>query len=113
MHDAKSRSRVDKRSVHPFLRMLLASALIATATGNGGDKKKLGPEVFAPGIISTDLDELCGSFSPDGKSFYFVRRGAYTTSPPISIDHFRKLVPAHVWVRYIRIEEESMPWIAP
>ena len=41
--------------------------------------------MFAPGVISTDLDESCGSFSPDGQSFYFVRRGAYTTSPPISI----------------------------
>jgi hypothetical protein len=67
------------------LGILLGSALIAAAAGHAGDKTELAPEVFAPGIVSTDLDESNGSFSADGKSFYFVRRGAYTTSPPISI----------------------------
>lgn len=31
------------------------------------------PEVFAPGIISTDAQEFSSSFSPDGKEFYFTR----------------------------------------
>lgn len=61
-------------------------ALVSTAIAAGADgKPKLAPELFAPRVISTDLDESSGSFSPDGKSFYFVRRGAYTTSPLISI----------------------------
>jgi Tol biopolymer transport system component len=61
-------------------------ALVSTAIAADGDNKpKLATELFAPGVISTDLDESCGSFSPDEQSFYFVRRGAYTTSPPISI----------------------------
>ncbi len=34
----------------------------------------LTPEKFAPGIISTRSFEFSGSFSPDGKEFYFTRR---------------------------------------
>ena len=33
------------------------------------------PEIFAPGIISTGFDELFGSFSPDGKEFYYILGG--------------------------------------
>jgi len=32
------------------------------------------PEIFAPGIISTGLDELNSVFSPDGTEFYFCVR---------------------------------------
>ncbi len=71
---------------------LLRFWVIALITGaSAADEPKLSPEVFAPKIISTDLDESCGSFSPDRQSFYFVRRGAYTTSPPISIICFSEL----------------------
>ena len=66
-----------------WLSVFLAIAAIGKAAAS--DKTQLAPEIFAPGIISTDLDESCGFFSPDGQSFYFVRRGAYTTSPPTSI----------------------------
>jgi hypothetical protein len=31
------------------------------------------PEVFAPGIISTEKHEFSSCFSPDGKEFYFTR----------------------------------------
>ena len=31
------------------------------------------PEIFAPGIISTESHEFSCSFSPDGKEFYFNR----------------------------------------
>jgi Tol biopolymer transport system component len=64
--------------------LVLALILLAIAQ-IAAEKTKLTPEIFAPGVISTDLDESCGSFSPDGQAFYFVRRGAFTTSPPISI----------------------------
>ncbi|UCH62367.1 MAG: PD40 domain-containing protein [Fidelibacterota bacterium] len=33
------------------------------------------PQVFAPGIVSTDAHEFSCSFTPDGKEFYFTRRG--------------------------------------
>jgi Tol biopolymer transport system component len=61
------------------------------ASASAGDNTQPAPEIFAPEIISTDLDESCGSFSPDGRTFYFVRRGAYTTSPAISIICFSNL----------------------
>ena len=31
------------------------------------------PEIFAPGTVSTDKDEINAVFSPDGKTFYFSR----------------------------------------
>jgi Tol biopolymer transport system component len=34
----------------------------------------LKPEVFAPGIISTEAPEQCISFSPGGRELYFVRK---------------------------------------
>src|SRR5436305_1157977 len=72
-----------------FLLLFWLIALVTSAIG--ADEPDLSPVIFAPEIISTDLDEGCGSFGPDGKSFYFVRRGAYTTSPPISIICFSEL----------------------
>src|SRR5262245_64730542 len=33
----------------------------------------LTPELFAPGIVSTEAIELNGVFSPDGREFYFTR----------------------------------------
>jgi len=33
------------------------------------------PELFAPRIISTGFDELFGSFTPDGKEFYYILGG--------------------------------------
>jgi WD40-like Beta Propeller Repeat len=84
-----------------FLRVAISAALTAVALAGATRIKPrvttppnasaFLPELFAPGIISTDLDELCGSFTPDGKFFYFVRRGAYTTSPSISIICFTEL----------------------
>lgn len=36
------------------------------------------PEVFAPGIVSiNDSQEFAGTFSPDGKEFFFTRRPEY------------------------------------
>jgi Tol biopolymer transport system component len=32
------------------------------------------PEIFAPGIVSTSLNELNSAFSPDGREFYFCVR---------------------------------------
>ncbi|MCP4541338.1 MAG: hypothetical protein GY832_29760, partial [Chloroflexi bacterium] len=31
------------------------------------------PEIFAPGIVSTEVYEAAGTFSPDGKEFVFTR----------------------------------------
>ena len=36
------------------------------------------PEIFAPGIISTDKREINSVFSPDGKEFFFTRKDGDT-----------------------------------
>jgi len=38
------------------------------------------PEIFAPGIVSTCLDELNSVFSPDGQEFYFCVRNMGASS---------------------------------
>jgi Tol biopolymer transport system component len=53
--------------------------------------KIMQPRMFAEGVISTDLDEAGGVFSPDGKDFYFTLMTSYTTSPRfamICVSHF-------------------------
>jgi hypothetical protein len=50
------------------------------------------PRIFAPGTVSTDLDESGGAFSPDGKDFYFTVLASYTTAPRfgmICVSHFK------------------------
>src|SRR5258708_7770772 len=32
------------------------------------------PRLFGEGVISTEDDEIGGTFSPDGRDFYFVKR---------------------------------------
>jgi Tol biopolymer transport system component len=51
---------------------LLACAQIATAQ-YPSTKPLSEPTVFAPGVISTGDYEVCPHFSPDGKTFYFVK----------------------------------------
>lgn len=34
------------------------------------------PVIFAPGVVSTERIELNAAFTPDGREFYFTRRGA-------------------------------------
>jgi hypothetical protein len=43
------------------------------------------PEVFAPGIISTEAHEFSCSFTPDGKEFYFTRRDPATKNNLIMV----------------------------
>jgi hypothetical protein len=41
------------------------------------------PEIFAPGIVSTDAHEFSCSFTPDGKEFYFTRRDPTLNKPVV------------------------------
>ena len=43
------------------------------------------PQVFAPGIISTEDDEAGGVFNPDQTEFYFAKFNPYTTYPRIGL----------------------------
>lgn len=40
----------------------------------GGTPPGQTPELFAPGVVSTDAVELNSVFTPDGRSFFFARR---------------------------------------
>ena len=55
---------------------------IFMSTINYFNQKSTGdiPEIFALGIISTEAYEFAGSFSPDGKEFFFTRRPTYEGS---------------------------------
>ncbi len=67
--------------------LILASILTATSNGYGdngppaieqpylGQKPPgLTPQLFAPGVVSTDNLEIEGTFAPDLREFYFVRQ---------------------------------------
>ncbi len=55
----------------------------------GQKKPGLEPEVFAPGIISTNEFELGITFSPDGKEVFFVREKKSTPPAPPMIMHMK------------------------
>jgi hypothetical protein len=53
---------------------LLAAAAELSGPYLGQDPPGETAEVFAPGIVSTDKDQLNSVFTPDGKEFYFTNR---------------------------------------
>lgn len=56
-----------------------------------GGKKVLSPQMFAEGVVSTELDEAGGVFSPNSTDFYFTVLAPYTTAPRfgmICVSHF-------------------------
>lgn len=59
--------------------------------------------LFAPGIVSTPMDELGAALSPDGSMFFFARRSPTTSSSPVQAIFFTRLVDGR-W---------SSPEIAP
>lgn len=42
-----------------------------------------GPALFAPGVVSTPLDEIGATFTPDGSTVYFARRSPTTSTLPV------------------------------
>jgi hypothetical protein len=67
-----------------LLLLLLATAFVAQAKR---------PRLFAPGIVSTEDDEVNGGFSPDGLDYYFAKVLPYTTFPrvgTICVTHLRR-----------------------
>ncbi|MCP4150093.1 MAG: hypothetical protein GY757_20265 [bacterium] len=74
------------------------------------------PELFAPGIISTEGYEFAGTFSPDGTEFYFTRRGGEAKLRTNTImvtrlqkGHWTKPVPAIFSGKYNDIEPHISP----
>jgi D-alanyl-D-alanine carboxypeptidase len=43
------------------------------------------PRVFAPGVISTEDDEVGGAFNPEQTEFYFTKLSPYTTFPSLGV----------------------------
>ncbi len=67
---------------------LVSAALIARAQPAGspysvGLAKQ--PHLFAEGVVSTEDDEIGGTFSPDGTEFYFVKLNQYTNGPRLGL----------------------------
>jgi hypothetical protein len=43
------------------------------------------PKLFAEGVISTEDDEVNGSFNPDGTEYYFSKVAQFTTFPRLAV----------------------------
>jgi len=72
----------DPRAVLSAARRILILSLglvlgsCATETPDGSRTSVGPPEIFAPGVISTEAPEFAASFTPDGKTVYFNRATA-------------------------------------
>jgi Tol biopolymer transport system component len=56
----------------------------------GQDPPGLTPVLFAPGVVSTEVNELNAAFSPDGNELYFsVRRAGRNTLMKVSVENGR------------------------
>src|SRR6266496_5245653 len=51
----------------------------------------LAPRLFAPGVISTEADEVGAAFAPDGRTLSFTRRSPTTSTPTVSVIFFSRL----------------------
>jgi hypothetical protein len=72
------------------------------------------PELFAPGIVSTDAHEFSCCFSPDGTEFYFTRRHPALNETVIM---FSKLVNG-VWTEpdvasFVKKQFSFEPFVTP
>jgi hypothetical protein len=68
----------------------------------GQKKPGLIPEIFAPGIVSTNLVEGTITFSPDGKEFYFTRW-----------NHLKKGSLNTIWMGKMENDHWTAPQVAP
>ncbi len=75
----------NNRVTFGFVFVLLMTAGLAAQTKRYDLGHAAQPRVFAPGVISTEDDEGNGSFSPDGKDFYFTKVLPYTTFPRVGV----------------------------
>ena len=72
------------------------------------------PEIFAPGIISTESHEFSCCFSPDGKEFYFTRRHPELNETLLMVS---KLVDG-LWTKvdvapFVEKQFSFEPWVTP
>jgi len=55
----------------------------------------LAPKIFGEGVISTVDDEIGGSFSPDGREFYFIKQPPSTRGPGYALICVSRLAGSH------------------
>lgn len=67
----------------------------------GQDPPSKTPELFAPGIVSTDKDEINSVFSHDSREFYFSR------------DTYKKISRAGRDYTILFMKEEALGWTEP
>jgi D-alanyl-D-alanine carboxypeptidase len=78
----------DMRSLgkHPrFFVGEVARAILANIPEYPVAEKSDRPQIFAPGVVSTEDDEVGGVFNPDQTEFYFSKLSRYTTSPRVGL----------------------------
>jgi len=64
----------------------LISVSVARAEPTGpADPVRPAPQIFAPGVISSEFSETTAAFTPDGKTVYFTRSDAYETDNTIMV----------------------------
>lgn len=61
------------KEVFPRIAVLLLACVQISWAQYATAKRISEPTIFAPGVISTGDSEVCPQFSPDGKTFYFVK----------------------------------------
>ena len=61
----------------------------ATVSSLSRPPKRYRAELFAPDVISTRDYERDGTFSPDGKTFYFTKRTIWPYFSAICVSHLR------------------------
>src|SRR5262249_40404736 len=78
----------DMRSLgkHPrFFVAQVARAILANIPEYPLAEKPDRAQIFAPGVVSTEDDEVGGVFNPDQTEFYFSKLSRYTTSPSVGL----------------------------
>ena len=78
--------RIASSAVPPIL---AASALLVVFQAAHDRPTPADAQLFAPGVISTRDYERDGTFSPDGKTFYFTKRTIWPYFSAICVSHFR------------------------
>jgi len=67
------------------------------------------PEIFAPGMVTTDGWEVSGVFTPDLKEFYFIRNNAETKKQELVVFQYKN----NQWEESIVSPRRGTPFIAP
>src|SRR5262245_50025861 len=71
------------KSNRPLAAALAVSAALLLEAGGISpyDTGAREPRLFAEGVVSTEGEESNGSFSPEGREYYFAKFNSYTTGP--------------------------------